>query len=245
MLEVSMSLSLLNVQLEHGDSPIVALSRVRLSGAQSLVGPEYGPVTMSDPESHDDWNDAQEEIMIATYDALLSHGYAGLSISRIADELDKSKASIYYHYDSKDDLLLAFLRYAVDQFESSLGTERSDDPYRDLEQIIEKLLPLRFEDEAAQIHSVVFGLRGQAVTDETFREQFTDIDDRLTETIRTVIQRGIDDGTFRDVEIDRVTEHILATVNGAMYGRVTTDRSAVPAVRVSLLSYLDTELRRE
>jgi len=201
---------------------------------------------MSGPSTHEDWSDAQEEIMQATYHALLDHGYAGLSISRIADELDKSKASIYYHYDSKDDLLLTFLRYAVDQFLSSIDTETGGDPYEDLEHVIEKVLPLRLDEDEDQIHSVVFGLRGQAVTDETFREQFTEIDDRLAETLRTVIQRGIDDGRFRDVDVDRVTEHVVATINGAMYGRVTTDRSAtVPAVRVSLLSYLDAELRRE
>lgn len=201
---------------------------------------------MSGQPPHEDWSDAQEEIMNATYHAILDHGYAGLSISRIADELDKSKASIYYHYDSKDDLLLTFLRYAVDQFQSSLATDTGDDPYADLQHVIEKLLPLRLDQDVANIHAVVFGLRGQAVTDETFREQFTEIDDRLSETIRTIIQRGIDDGTFRDVDADRVTEHILATINGAMYGRVTTDRpTAAPAVRVSLLSYLDAELRRE
>lgn len=184
--------------------------------------------------------------MRATYHALLDHGYAGLSISRIADELDKSKASIYYHYDSKDDLLLTFLRYAIDHFQASVGTETGDGPYQDLQHVIEKLLPLRLEQDEAQIHAVVFGLRGQAVSDETFREQFTKIDDRLSETIRTHIHRGIDDGTFRDVDVDRVTEHVLATINGAMYGRVTTDRSAAaPAVRISLLSYLDAELRRE
>jgi len=195
------------------------------------------------PKQH--WSTAEEEIMEATYRALLKHGYADLSISRIADELDKSKAAIYYHYDTKDDLLVAFLEFAVDRFEETIETETGDEPPEDLEHVIEKLLPLQPDEEQRQLQAVLVGLRSQAVTNGVFREQFTQIDERLAATVRSIVERGIDDGTFRDVDPSRVAEHILATVNGAMYGRVTTDRkSAAAAARVSLASYIDSELRR-
>jgi AcrR family transcriptional regulator len=195
------------------------------------------------PKQH--WSTAEEEIMEATYRALLKHGYADLSISRIADELDKSKAAIYYHYDTKDDLLVAFLEFAVDRFEETIETETGDEPPEDLEHVIEKLLPLQPDEEQRQLQAVLVGLRSQAVTNEVFREQFTQIDERLAATVRSIVERGIDDDTFRDVDPSRVAEHILATVNGAMYGRVTTDRkSAAAAARVSLASYIDSELRR-
>ena len=193
------------------------------------------------PETN--WSPAEEDIMKATYRALLQHGYAGLSISRIAEELDKSKASIYYHYDSKDDLLVTFLEYAADQFESSVATETGDDPRADLEHVVEKLLPRQLDEEQRQVQSVVLGLRGQAVTSEPFREQITAMDDRLASTVREIVDRGIEDGTFRDVDSWRVAEHVLATVNGAMYARATTDReNAVVAARDSLSAYLDVTL---
>ena len=195
------------------------------------------------PEQH--WSTAEEEIMEATYRALLEHGYASLSISRIADELDKSKAAIYYHYDTKDGLLVAFFEFAVDKFEETIDTETGDEPAEDLDHVIEKLLPLQPDEEQRQLQAVLVGLRSQAVTNEVFREQFTQIDERLATTIRGIVDRGIDEGTFRDVDSSRVAEHILATVNGAMYGRATTDRhSAAAAARVSLASYIDSELRR-
>ncbi|WP_257300418.1 TetR/AcrR family transcriptional regulator [Haloarchaeobius sp. FL176] len=199
-------------------------------------------MTTDSPEKT--WSTAKEEIMEATYRALLEHGYADLSISRIADELDKSKAAIYYHYDTKDDLLAAFLEFAVDRFEETIDTETGDEPSEDLAHVTEKLLPLQPDAEQRQLREVLVGLRSQAVTNEVFREQFTQIDERLATTIRGIVERGIDDGTFRDVDPSRVAEHILATVNGAMYGRATTDReSATAAARVSLASYIDSELR--
>lgn len=195
------------------------------------------------PKQH--WSTAEEEIMEATYRALLNHGYADLSISRIADELDKSKAAIYYHYDTKDDLLVAFLEFAVDRFEETIDTETGNEPAADLEHVIEKLLPLQPDEEQRQLQAVLVGLRSQAVTNGVFREQFTQIDERLAATIRGIVDHGIEEDTFRDVDPSRVAEHILATVNGAMYGRATTDRkSAAAAARVSLASYIDSELRR-
>ena len=199
---------------------------------------------MASDSPEKDWSTAEEEIMEATYRALLNHGYADLSISRIADELGKSKAAIYYHYDTKDDLLVAFLEFAVDRFEETIETETGDEPPEDLEHVIEKLLPLQPDEEQRQLQAVLVGLRSQAVTNEVFRKQFTQIDERLIATIRGIVDRGIDEGTFRNVESSRVAEHILATVNGAMYGRATTDRhSAAAAARVSLASYIDSELR--
>lgn len=200
---------------------------------------------MASDSSKKHWSTAEEETMEATYRALLEHGYASLSISRIADELGKSKAAIYYHYDSKDDLLIAFLEFAVDRFEETIDTETGDEPAEDLEHVIEKLLPLQPDEEQRQLQAVLVGLRSQAVTNEVFREQFTQIDERLAATIRSIVERGIDEGTFSDVDPSRVAEHILATVNGAMYGRATTDRKSAPAAaRVSLASYIDSELRR-
>jgi len=200
---------------------------------------------MASDSPEKDWSTAEEEIMEATYRALLNHGYADLSISRIADELDKSKAAIYYHYDTKDDLLVAFLEFAVDRFEETIDTETGNEPAADLEHVIEKLLPLHPDEEQRQLQAVLVGLRSQAVTNGVFREQFTQIDERLAATIRGIVDHGIEEDTFRDVDPSRVAEHILATVNGAMYGRVTTDRkSAAAAARVSLASYIDSELRR-
>jgi len=187
----------------------------------------------------------KEEIMEATYRALLEHGYADLSLSQIAGELDKSKASIYYYYDTKDDLLAAFLEFAVGKFEVMIDTETGNEPSKDLEHVIEKLLPLQPDADQRQLQAVLVSLRSQSVTREVFREQFTQIDDRLAATIRSIVERGIDEGTFRDVDASRIAEHILATVNGAVYSRATTDRkSAAAAARVSLASYIDSELRR-
>ncbi|EFW91479.1 transcription regulator [Haladaptatus paucihalophilus DX253] len=201
-------------------------------------------MTSSD-SSGEKWTSAEEEIMRATYRALLSHGYANLSMSRIAEELDKSKAAPYYYYDSKDELLVSFLDYSVDQFEETIDTRESDDPKETLDRVIEKLLPLQPDETEQQLQTVLVELRAQAVTNGAFREQFTRLDEKIVTAIHEIIQQGIDDGVFRDVDSTRVAEHILATITGTRYCHATTNReTAIAVTRVSLSSYIDSELRK-
>lgn len=54
------------------------------------------------------FSEVDEEIMEATYRALREHGYADLTIKRIAAEYGKSTAAVHYHYDTKEELLRRF-----------------------------------------------------------------------------------------------------------------------------------------
>lgn len=191
------------------------------------------------------WSKAEREIMNATYQAMLEHGYPDLSISIIADELGKTKASIYYHYDSKEELLVSFLDFVVDRFKIDFTEGISETPGTALDNVIEKLVPVQLSDEEFHGQIVLLELRSQASRNEAFRERFTEINDLIVETICEIIERGINAGTFQNVEAARVAEHIVATTNGAKIDRITTDRDAAPAaVRHSLLSYIDSELKK-
>ena len=190
------------------------------------------------------WSDGEREIMMATYRAMVEHGYSNLSIAKIADELGKTKASVYYHYDSKEELLVSFLDFVVDRFKRDFTGQHSENPDTALKNVIERLIPLELDDEEFHGQVVLLELRSQTSRNEAFRERFTEINELLVGTIRDIVERGIETGVFRDVEATRVAEHVVATVNGARVDRVSTDRSSAPAaVRVALSSYVDAELR--
>lgn len=50
----------------------------------------------------------------------LEHGYAGTSLQMIADELGVSKAALYYHFKTKDDLVAALIGPALAELERLL-----------------------------------------------------------------------------------------------------------------------------
>jgi len=187
--------------------------------------------------------DTQAAIMEATYRALCTHGYADLTIDAINDEFAKSKSLLYYHYDNKDEILLNLLDYILDQFAIEDTVDSNDDPDIQLRTLIESLLPLTLGGEKRAFQTAVLELRSQALSDEAYREQFARVDDLLVETIVGLLEDGIDDGTFREVDTNQAAEHVFSTINGAMLRRLTAeDESAIRITRRGLEEYIESFL---
>jgi len=147
--------------------------------------------------------DSHEAIMRATFYALQEHGYAGLSIQRIADESELSKSTFYHHFDGKDDLLLSFLEFILDEFDRVFRLESTGDPAEDLKTFVTLVLgefPSEPETpEKDEVLATYVELRAQAVRNPEFRTTFTKTDHRFTEQVAALIRDGIDQGVFERV----------------------------------------------
>ena len=55
----------------------------------------------------------RQRILDAAASILATRGFAGTSIKAIADSIDMQDASLYYHFESKDALVLEVLRMGV------------------------------------------------------------------------------------------------------------------------------------
>lgn len=201
---------------------------------------------MTVAERFDDPDDTREAIMKATYDALCTHGYADLTIQRIGDEFPKSKSLVYHHYDTKDELLLDFLSFMLEHFETSVPRQDYDDAATHLEAVLDHVVPDTLEDERAEFMRAMVELRAQAAHDPAYHEHFTRSTRFFHDRFVTIIERGIEEGVFREVDPDRVAAYLLATVTGTMTQRTTADvEASIPAVREELRTYVETRLRTE
>jgi AcrR family transcriptional regulator len=193
--------------------------------------------------------DTRERMMFATLRVLDEHGYAGLSIQRIADEADLSKSSFYHFFDGKDDLLLAFLDFMVEQFQKPLNESFGDDAVSDLWTHLDFALSGVTGDVTPPVDGFDPGsgkpyveVRSQAVHDDDYRARFTDIDDTMKARLQTIIDNGIEDGVFRDVDPDATAELVLTLMMGALFRRATADAIDTDAVRDELETVLETHL---
>src|ERR1700722_19641496 len=57
--------------------------------------------------------DTRTRILDAALDLFSEHGFEGTTLQQIADRLGLTKAALYYHFPSKDDLLEALNEPAV------------------------------------------------------------------------------------------------------------------------------------
>ncbi|GAD51630.1 transcriptional regulator, TetR family [Halarchaeum acidiphilum MH1-52-1] len=180
---------------------------------------------MADIPSDRERTDVEDAIMRATYRALRERGYADLTMRAIAEEYGKTTAAIHYHYDTKDDLLVAFLEYLLDRFLTHVHDVETTDPEARLDDLLDGLLVEREDDYDLIV--ALLEMRAQAPYHESIREQLARNDEYLRYLLRTVIADGVDRGVFDDVDPETAAGTLLTIVNGARTRFVVLDDSDV------------------
>ncbi|WP_311173732.1 TetR/AcrR family transcriptional regulator [Halobellus ordinarius] len=157
--------------------------------------------------------DAPTEILHATHRALCEHGYAELTMQDIADETDLSKASIHYHYDCKHDLLLAFLDHLYERFEERIADPSGTTPEAKLRSLVDSIVTR--QSDAPAFQTALLEIKAQSPYDDAFRERLRRFDDTFGAAVRTTVEEGIEDGSFRDdLDPDTVASFLTTFVNG-------------------------------
>ncbi|NUB93717.1 TetR/AcrR family transcriptional regulator [Haloterrigena sp. SYSU A121-1] len=166
-------------------------------------------------------------IMSATYAALCKHGYSDLTIQRIGDEFSKSKSLLYHHYDSKDELLLDFLEFMLDQIEGQIPAYQNEGVDDHIEEIVDQTFGFGDAATSTEFTQAVVELRSQAAHDDDYREYFSRSDRFIRKHIAHTIRSGIEQGVFQEVD-PRQTAALFQTVFlGTMVLRVTNNDEAV------------------
>ncbi|SNZ12659.1 transcriptional regulator, TetR family [Natronoarchaeum philippinense] len=165
-----------------------------------------------------------DDILEATYHALCKHGYADLTLQQIAAESERSKSSIHYHYDSKDELFVAFLDFLYERRASQLASVDGDTPRERLASLLDALLS--FEETAAdgEFQTAMLEVAAQAPYDDAIRRRIAEFDQYLFETVREIIEDGVETGEFdTDLEPAVAADLLTTTVRGAHTRRVAVD----------------------
>ena len=183
-----------------------------------------------------------QEILGATYRALCEHGYAALTLQDIAAEADRSKASIHYHYDSKDELFVAFLDFLYERYADHLDSAAGDTPREHLLSLLDTLLTDAEDAPDTGFRTAMLEVQAQAPYNDAVQDQLTAFDERLFGQLREIIEAGIDAGEFGEsVDPELAAEFLTTTINGAHTRQVAVDHSTGPlydAVR----RYVETQL---
>ena len=164
---------------------------------------------------------AADEIMDGVYHALRAHGYADVTMQDIADECSKSKSLLHYHYDTKEDLLVAFLDYVITDSEARIRAHADDPPAERLAGFVGWFV---FEADAAEreaFHIALLELRTQGPFNDRIREQLVRSDRLLRGTVADILEAGIEAGTFREVDVEETAALIVATLDGARTRQIT------------------------
>ncbi|MEF8814303.1 MAG: TetR/AcrR family transcriptional regulator [Halovenus sp.] len=164
---------------------------------------------------------AHEEIMDGVYEALCDHGYADLTMQDIANECGKSTSLLHYHYDTKADLLVAFLDHILTDYKERIGNRPDRSPVEQLCAFIAWFVFGPGDEERESFHLALLEMRSRGPFDDRIREQLDRSDRLLRTTVADSLEAGIEAGLFEPVDIDRTAAMIVATLDGARTRQTT------------------------
>lgn len=190
-----------------------------------------------------DDDDADGELMIVTGRALAKYGIAELTTQRIADEWGKSQSLVHYYYETKEDLVVAYVGWLRDQTVENYARQADQPPLDRIEWFLFRHFTGPHDPEEPAFSTGLVQLQAAAPYDDRLRAALAELDEAAIDFLRTAVQDGIDSGDFRAVEIDQVVDHLLAWLSGAIQRSVTLrDTTDIEALKSGMEAYLDSVL---
>jgi AcrR family transcriptional regulator len=172
--------------------------------------------------SVDRWIVQRSDIIQAAAQIFRRKGFHGTSMQDIADAVNLQKSSLYYHVPSKQDILLEILDWALDLLIDDMQTVlQSDLPAKDkLRRAIHVYVDRLTED--ADLATVL--LMEHRSLEPDLQQDHIQRRDRYEALWRRLIEEGIREGTFRNVD-PRLTGFALLGVQNWMLTWYRSDGS--------------------
>jgi AcrR family transcriptional regulator len=158
-------------------------------------------------------------------------GYHGATMADIAAEVDLTAGSLYHHFPSKQDLLMAVLDRGLGLItdEVRLVVESDDLPAEKLRQIAQA--HIRAEIENANIAAAILFEGRALLAVPGVRNRVVEQRDTLEALYRRVVETGIAAGDFRAVDVGIFVKTLFGALNWVSVwyregGRLTGDEVA-------------------
>jgi AcrR family transcriptional regulator len=169
-----------------------------------------------EPDAH-----ARERLLRAAADVFDRKGYAAASVREIVEQAGITKPVLYYHFGSKEGILLAILEEGARQFEQAVARALAcpGDVRQRVAALCEEVYSL-FRDNVPAVrvaHALFFGPReGLPAFD------FTKFERVLRPAIRQLVEQGMATGELREAH----PEDVSMAINGVIAG--CTDQELNP-----------------
>lgn len=158
--------------------------------------------------------DARAEVAHAVQRALVEHGYEGLTTAKIAAEYEHSESGLYYHFDSKDEMVAAFLDHLRGHLGEELVDRETDGPAEELRVACELVFVGPDEPEAG-VHVAIMELLSHAPHNETLREPLIRLEAAVIDEFERIVADGVETGVFRAVDPRATAVFLAAAADGS------------------------------
>ena len=155
------------------------------------------------------------EIVAATIRCLARHGYAGLTMKKVAREAGLSQGILHYYFADKRAMLVAALRRVAAQLDRRVAVAQARtvrDPRARLHALIGACLEVAVDDR--DVWTVFIAYWGAMVHDRRLARINGEVYARARAQIAALVQDGIRTGEFRKIPAAAAALAILGLVDG-------------------------------
>lgn len=158
----------------------------------------------------------EAELVRGTYRVMARVGSQQLSLRTVSKELGISPALLVYHFESKDKLLLAAMRWAL--FETAERIRKRLEPVEDPAAALDALLDAVFDDARANrdYYLVYLDLVQYSIRNRSFSGLTELLWKYVNGSYAVVIQHGVAAGLFEAEHIEAAARQTRAVIEGTV-----------------------------
>ncbi len=183
----------------------------------------------------------QQEILMAALQAFAEKGYDKTTIEDIVRISGLSKGTLYWYFTNKEAIFAALVNMVFEgmwQPIEAVSQQTIGQPPPD--RLRQLLLNMSVAvDDSLNWVGLYADFFNQAWQNPPLRDQFREFYTRLTGAIVPIVQQGIDDGTFRQVDAAVATRMLVGALDGYWFQQILDIGEAQPV----MLLYADTIIK--
>lgn len=170
-------------------------------------------------------------------------GYAAASVRDIAKAANVEPASLYSHFSGKEDLLDATCFEMAEKFLTAI--EEVNDIYFNAEQRLHMAVHNHVKILTENLNASYVFQREWRHLGEPRKSEFIELRNRYEDGFRKIIENGIEEGLFNEVDIKIATLTLLSSLNWIVEWYRTDGAKGAEQIADQLYGFILTGLRKD
>ena len=184
-------------------------------------------------------NDTRTAILDVAQDMVQRQSISGVSFQELANRIGIKKGSLYYHFESKDDLAVALLERATSEMKESFVRGKAKSPLEQLNYFLDIYLHHIIPTEKLCPGGAFAGEWGKLSS--PVKKQANRLVDAQVKGVSEILTEGIQSGVFSDhaKTVEELAQWVIACVQGALVtSRVSQNRDIFKRTLTITIEYL-------